>query len=279
MGKKKRLLDKYHFPGFRPNAEIKGIFGDAKAHVIRLVRTQKNGVRLLWCGAPELLRQEDADLSGDSAPSVSEMREGETGDVGPWRYRMYQRIEIGLAFRERIGQAIHGEAASEDGSSCSRSNRDRRGIIGYMYRIVVSDLERKRLLWFGGKDRSEDSLEMFYEWLQIYFGTHDEKLVRKFGHLYDSLYLSGFFGLIRNDNMVKFLIKDVKDFIDEVATPKKTRKAVGFLESIERLRANIDPETFSQICKDYEPIDKLHDHTKQVELYNRLKNAAVLALA
>lgn len=41
MGKKKRLLDEYRFPGFRSKAEIKGIFGDAKARVIRLVRAQK----------------------------------------------------------------------------------------------------------------------------------------------------------------------------------------------------------------------------------------------
>ena len=41
MGKKKRLLDEYRFPGFRPKAEIKGIFGDSKARVIQLVRTQK----------------------------------------------------------------------------------------------------------------------------------------------------------------------------------------------------------------------------------------------
>ena len=41
MGKKRRLLDEYRFPGFRPNAAIKGIFGDSKARVIRLVRTQK----------------------------------------------------------------------------------------------------------------------------------------------------------------------------------------------------------------------------------------------
>ena len=36
---------------------------------------------------------------------------------------------------------------------------------GHTYRIVVSDLERKRPIWFGGKDRSEGSLDMFYEWL------------------------------------------------------------------------------------------------------------------
>ena len=35
---------------------------------------------------------------------------------------------------------------------------------GHTYRIVVSDLERKRPIWFGGKDRSEESMDMFYEW-------------------------------------------------------------------------------------------------------------------
>ena len=41
MGRKRRLLDEYRFSGFRPRAEIKGIFGDRKARVIRLERTQK----------------------------------------------------------------------------------------------------------------------------------------------------------------------------------------------------------------------------------------------
>lgn len=36
---------------------------------------------------------------------------------------------------------------------------------GHVYRIVVSDLERKRAIWFGGKDRSEESLDLFYRWL------------------------------------------------------------------------------------------------------------------
>src|SRR3990170_9074067 len=36
---------------------------------------------------------------------------------------------------------------------------------GHTYRIVVSDLERGRPIWYGGKDRSEGSLNMFYEWL------------------------------------------------------------------------------------------------------------------
>jgi transposase len=36
---------------------------------------------------------------------------------------------------------------------------------GHTYRIVVSDLERRKPIWFGGKDRSEESLDMFYRQL------------------------------------------------------------------------------------------------------------------
>ncbi len=36
---------------------------------------------------------------------------------------------------------------------------------GHTYRIVVSDLKRCRPIWYGGVDRSEESLDMFYEWL------------------------------------------------------------------------------------------------------------------
>lgn len=36
---------------------------------------------------------------------------------------------------------------------------------GHTYRIVVSDLERHRPIWFGGKDRSEASMNLFYDWI------------------------------------------------------------------------------------------------------------------
>ena len=36
---------------------------------------------------------------------------------------------------------------------------------GHTYRIVVSDLVRRRPIWFGGADRSEKSMDLFYEWL------------------------------------------------------------------------------------------------------------------
>jgi len=34
---------------------------------------------------------------------------------------------------------------------------------GHTYRIVVSDLERRRPIWFGGTDRSEESMDLFYQ--------------------------------------------------------------------------------------------------------------------
>lgn len=37
---------------------------------------------------------------------------------------------------------------------------------GHTYRIVVSDLEKKRPIWFGGEDRSEKSMDQFYETLE-----------------------------------------------------------------------------------------------------------------
>ena len=36
---------------------------------------------------------------------------------------------------------------------------------GHTYRIVVSDLIRRRPIWFGGDGRSEDSMRQFYDWL------------------------------------------------------------------------------------------------------------------
>jgi hypothetical protein len=41
MGKRRRLVDEYRFPGYRPNAEIRGVFGDPRARIVRLERAQK----------------------------------------------------------------------------------------------------------------------------------------------------------------------------------------------------------------------------------------------
>ncbi|MDP2815084.1 MAG: transposase [Rectinemataceae bacterium] len=36
---------------------------------------------------------------------------------------------------------------------------------GHIYRIVVSDLIRKRAIWFGGESNSEEDMDLFYKWL------------------------------------------------------------------------------------------------------------------
>lgn len=41
MKKIKKLRDEYRFPGFYPKAAIKGKFGDNKARIIQLKRSQK----------------------------------------------------------------------------------------------------------------------------------------------------------------------------------------------------------------------------------------------
>lgn len=43
---------------------------------------------------------------------------------------------------------------------------------GHTYRIVVSDLIRQRPIWFGGKDRSEKSMDMFFQWLESKKSKH-----------------------------------------------------------------------------------------------------------
>ena len=45
---------------------------------------------------------------------------------------------------------------------------------GHRYRIVVSDLGRGRPIWYGGEDRSEESMDRFYEWL----GSKKAKKIR-----------------------------------------------------------------------------------------------------
>lgn len=45
---------------------------------------------------------------------------------------------------------------------------------GHSYRIVVSDLLRRRPIWFGGKDRTEESMDLFYKEL----GARKTKKIR-----------------------------------------------------------------------------------------------------
>src|SRR3989304_1323904 len=47
--KHRRLHDAYRFPGFRPHATVRGIFGDPKARILRMERREKT--LCVACGA------------------------------------------------------------------------------------------------------------------------------------------------------------------------------------------------------------------------------------
>ena len=61
MGKKRRLLDEYQFPGVRPRSAIQGMFGDPKARIVWLDRTEKkrHAVAVAPCIAVITTRQYD----------------------------------------------------------------------------------------------------------------------------------------------------------------------------------------------------------------------------
>lgn len=202
MGKIRRLLDVYRFPGFRPKARVKGLFGDPKARVIRLERLQKNGMRVLR----------------DCTRSFYDSKTRLVRDLGCGDARIYLEAEVRRVYcrkcakvkRERLEWLSDNPFYTKRfaffvGRRCrSMSIKDvareahldwhtvkglekqymeeqlrRTGVPapkaigideislrkGHTYRIVVSDLERRRPIWFGGKDRSEESLDLFYEWL------------------------------------------------------------------------------------------------------------------
>jgi hypothetical protein len=65
--RRRRLWDAYCVPGFRPQPTVHGVFGDPKAHVIKLKRRSKNGLRMLRSCPDGLYDRKPGDLSyGDT---------------------------------------------------------------------------------------------------------------------------------------------------------------------------------------------------------------------
>jgi transposase len=80
---------------------------------------------------------------------------------------------------------------------------------GHTYRIVVSDLVRRRPIWFGGEDRSEASMDQFFQWLgpkksrRIRLAVMDmwkpfRKSTRKTGHAPQAAILFDKFHVLRH---------------------------------------------------------------------------------
>lgn len=86
--RKKTLYDAYRFPGFTPVRELKGVFGDRKARVIRLNRRSKK-------------------LS--VAPAGQFTRAGTTGR--PDRFATYRVATTGFTSRSTCDAFAAGSAA------------------------------------------------------------------------------------------------------------------------------------------------------------------------
>ena len=66
---------------------------------------------------------------------------------------------------KELAQGVHGRAAKRrTGTPLRRSLESTKfPYQGHTYRIVVSDLLRRRPTWFGGEDRSEQSMDEFHK--------------------------------------------------------------------------------------------------------------------
>jgi len=203
MGKRRSLLDEYRFPGFRPKAQVRGIFGEPDARVIRLERTQKKtacGV----CGQIhrsfyDRIRRRVRDLScGDARVYLDmEVRRVKCTSCGKVKREKLDWLSGNPFYTKRFAWYVGRRCRSMTVKDLAKelkldwhtvkaldmeymAEQLRRNPVpapraigideisirkGHTYRIVVSDLERKCPIWFGGEDRSEASMDQFYQWL------------------------------------------------------------------------------------------------------------------
>ena len=203
MARFKLLHDLYRFPGFVPRSHIHGIFGDPFAAVISLRRCKKkrraaSAVRCMGAHYDKRPRKV-RDLScGDkrvylalALRRVFCSRCGGVKNEGlDWLadnplYTKRFAFFVGRRCRETTIKEVaedlflgwHTVKELEKQymiEQLRRAGPPRPRVIGideiaiakgHEYRIVVTDLERGRAIWFGGKDRSEASLDEFFVWL------------------------------------------------------------------------------------------------------------------
>src|SRR6202790_3024595 len=168
------------------------------------IGAQKNGLRLLRAGPERLVRPARAagsgpverrisDCSGtrSAARRVPPLRHSEartagfSGGQSPLHQtlcvlcrpplpagidpRCRQGAQARLGHGQDAGEAVHGGQLMRAGTPGPRAiGIDEISVRkGHSYRIVVSDLVRKRPIWFGGEDRSEASMAAFYDWLGL----------------------------------------------------------------------------------------------------------------
>ena len=198
-----RLEHSYRFAGFRPDSRVTGVFGDRYARVVTLHRRSKKTtcgvcgkvgrsfydrkrrrVRDLSCGNPRAfldleirrvdcvrcgkVKQEKLDFLADN-PFYTK------------RFGFYVGRRCRASTIKDVAQELHLDWHTVKAfekqymqEQLRRAGTPGPKVVGideisirkrHTYRIVVSDLVRGRPIWFGGKDRSEASMDEFFEWL------------------------------------------------------------------------------------------------------------------
>src|ERR1700726_4896359 len=198
----RRLWDSYGFPGFRPEQTVCGVFGDPKARVIRLNRRSKKrlaavAVASRWagtiasCGGCAICHAATRGFfwnwkCGASSVACGKVKRERLDFLAD--NPLYTK-RFGYYVGRRCRQAAIKDVAKELAldwhtvkalemqymkAQLARAGTPGPLVIGideiairkgHTYRIVVSDLLRRRPIWFGGEDRSEASMAQFYAWL------------------------------------------------------------------------------------------------------------------
>src|SRR5208282_3449912 len=201
--RQRRLSDGYSFAGFRANETVRGVFGDPDVRILRLDRRSKKrfaavagrsgtGGTTGGCGRFATCRAQGFGLFLESECGASR-----AVISAPWSAKGLDFLADNPHFTKRFAfyvgrrcrQASIRDVAKElkldwDTVKTLEMQNMRAQLAhagtpgpraigideisvrkGHSYRIVVSDLVRKRPIWFGGEDRSEASMAAFYDWL------------------------------------------------------------------------------------------------------------------
>jgi len=186
-------------PGFHRNLKYRGYLEIRALGLSGSRGSKKNDLRMLRCGTSKPLRQESAadagsvvwgcsDISGGGGAEspVQEVRDSETREM-PWLankpfYTKRFAYHVGRKCRAMTIKDVAKElkldwhTVKTLGKEHMQEQLRRNPVAapraigideitlrkGHIYRIVVSDLERGRPIWLGGEDRSEASLDLFY---------------------------------------------------------------------------------------------------------------------
>ena len=200
--RQRRLWDAYAFPGFRPQATVRGVFGDPKARIVTLVRRSKKRcaaaaderigagttgacgrcaicrgdtridleleVRRVACRSCGHVKRERLDFLADNPLYTKRFayyvgrrcRQASIKDVAQELRLDWDTVKT---LEKQYMRAQLARAGTPGPKAIGIDEISIRK--GHSYRIVVSDLDRRRPIWFGGEDRSEASMAQFYDWL------------------------------------------------------------------------------------------------------------------